>query len=245
MIRNVAIVEDEDKASMLLTESIKQYEKEFSCQFNITRFKTADDFLDQYTPIYAVVFMDIQMEGTDGIKASFKLREVDKLVSIIFITNLTQYAQKGYEVDAIGYLLKPVSYHDFALKFKKALDAYVMIEPRNVLVNLASGMCHISCDKLVYVEVIKHRLYYHLVDGVLETTGVLSVAEKTLEPFGFLRCNSCYLVNPNFVIGVKGQLLEIGNETLTISRPRRAEFLNKLALWFSNGGQGGTFNGRK
>ncbi len=232
-MRNIAIVEDEDGAAQKLADSIARYRDEFDCEFNVVRFRSADELLDGYSAIYAVIFMDIRMPGTNGMDAAFKLRKVDKTVSLIFITSLMQYAQKGYEVDAVGYLLKPFAYYDFSLKFRKALDMYVMTERHNVVLDISGGMCKISCDKLMYVEIIKHRLYYHLVDDVIQTTGVLSVVEKQLESHGFLRCNSCYLVNPKFVVSVKGSTVTVGSEELTISRPRRAAFMTKLAEWFA------------
>ena len=66
---------------------------------------------------------------------------------------------------------------------------------------------------------------------------MLSEVEKELSEYGFLRCNSCYLVNPKFVVAVKGNEVQVGNRTLQISRPRRAAFLAELANWYA--GQGG------
>ena len=237
-MRNIAIVEDEDVHAARLEEHLALYQKESRCQLRVERFRDAEELLARYSPVYAVVFMDIQLPGMNGMEAAFQLRELDRTVSLLFITSLTQYAQKGYEVDAVGYLLKPVSYYDFSLKFRKALDLYVMAEERNVSLDVPGGVCRVSCDKLMYVEIIRHRLYYHLVDGVIEATGVLSAAEKQLEAHGFLRCNNCYLVNPRFVVNVKGLTVQVGNETLAISRPRRAAFLARLTEWFTMGAGG-------
>lgn len=234
-MRNIAVIEDEDVHAAKLEENLSLYQKEYHCEFRVVRFRTAEDFLADYRSAYAVVFMDIQLPGMNGMEAAIKLRTLDKTVSLIFITSLSQYAQKGYEVDAVGYLLKPVSYYDFSLKFRKALDLYVMAEERNVSLDVPGGVCWVSCNRLMYVEIIRHRLYYHLVDGVIEATGVLSAAEKQLEAHGFLRCNNCYLVNPRFVVNVKGLTVQVGNETLAISRPRRGAFLAKLTEWFTTG----------
>lgn len=235
-MKNIAVVEDEDRAAELLLSYIDQYEQTSGQKFHVVRFKTATEFLADYRSVYAVVFMDIQMPQMNGMDGAVELRRRDKTVSIIFITNLVQYAQKGYEVDAVSFLVKPVSYFDFSMKFKKALDIYVMNEERSITVNLPGGLCRISTDKLMYVEIMNHRLYYHLIDDVIEMTGVLSAVEHELSAYGFLRCNKCYLVNPKFVVGVKGSDVQVGNRVLQVSRPRRAAFLAELANWYAGNG---------
>lgn len=233
-MKNIAIVEDEDDAAALLTDYVKRHSAQSGQEFNVARFNNAVDFLADYkAAAYAVVFMDIQMPGKDGMTAAEELRKKDKTVSIVFITSLIQYAQKGYEVDAVAYLLKPVQYYDFALKFRKALDVYAMNEEQDITITVSSGMCRVSTDKLMYVEIVRHKLIYHLVDDVLEVTGVLQKAEDELKTFGFLRCNQCYLVNPKFIKSVNGLTVRVGNEDLAISRPRKNSFMTELANWYA------------
>lgn len=239
-MRNIAIVEDEDSAAALLKGYIEKYSEKTGQQFQVVRFKNGVEFLDGYKSSYSVVFMDIQMPQRNGMNVAFDLRKIDKTVSIIFVTNLSQYAQKGYEVDAVSYLIKPVSYYDFAMKFRKALDIYAMNEEQKIAIAVAGGLCRISTDKLMYVEVVKHRLYYHLVDDVIEVTGVLSKVENELKQYGFMRCNQCFLVNPKFVVSVKGFNVQVGNETLIISRPRKSAFMEELTTWLA--GQRGESN---
>ena len=232
-MRNIAIVEDEDKAAALLKGYIEEYAQKTGQEFNIKRFTNGVDFLEDYKSTYSVVFMDIQMPYKNGMDIAFDLRERDKNISIIFVTNLSQYAQKGYEVDAVSYLMKPVSYYDFAMKFKKALDVYSMNEEQGITLAVAGGLCRISTDKLMYVEVAKHRLYYHLVDDVIEVTGALNKVEEELKQYGFMRCNQCFLINPKFVVSVKGYEVKVGNETLAISRPKKASFMEELTTWLA------------
>jgi DNA-binding LytR/AlgR family response regulator len=233
LTRNIAVVEDNDNTAKSIIDLIEKYKQDNQVNLNVIRFTNADDFLEDYQQIYSVVLMDIQMPGTDGMSAAYKLREIDKTISIIFITTMVQYAQKGYEVNAVSFMVKPVNYFDFSLKFKKALDISAMNENRNITLNTKNGICRISTDKIIYVEIIKHRLFYHLVDDVIEMTGVLSEVENTLKEYGFLRCNQCYLVNPRFIISVQGKELHIGNTSLQISRPRYNQFMKDLTNWYA------------
>lgn len=238
-MRNIAIVEDEDDAATRLRGYIDKYSEDCGQNFRVDRFRDATSFLAEYRSVYSVVFMDIQMPGKDGMSAAMELRKLDKTVSVIFITNLVQYAQKGYEVDAVAYLLKPVKYCDFALKFRKALDVYAMNEERDITITVSNGICRVSTDKLMYVEIVRHKLIYHLVDETFEVTGVLQKAEDELKGYGFLRCNQCYLVNPRFIRSVNGLTVRVGNDELAISRPRKNTFMTELANWYGANRRGG------
>lgn len=228
----IAIVEDNDLDAKRLESFIHQSVQTGEEGFDIVRFASAQELLKNYQPIYALILFDVELGGMTGLEAAMQVRKVDRSCSIIFVTNLIQYAQKGYEVDAVAYLIKPVQYYDFALKFKKAIDLYALNENKDFTVKTAEGPCRISTDKLMYVEIAKHRLYYHLVDDVLEVTGTIAKAEEDLKPYGFLKCNQCYLINPRFITKIKGMDVQIGNETLAISRPRKKSFLSELAKWY-------------
>lgn len=232
-MKNIAIVEDNDNYAGIIIDYISQYMKENNEELNIIRFNNADDFLKDYQQIYSVILMDIQMPGIDGMNASFEIRKIDKTVSIIFITSMVQFAQKGYEVNAVSFMLKPINYYDFSLKLKKALDISIMNENRNITLSTKNGICRISTDKIMYVEIIKHKLIYHLVDELIEITGVLSEVEQKLNEYGFLRCNQCYLVNPKFIRTVIGKEVLVGSDYLAISRPRYNQFMKDLTNWFN------------
>ena len=230
---NIAIVEDNDNDAQTLMSFIEQISKSDKKEYTVKRFRSAVEFLENYQPIYSLILLDVEMPEMNGVEASYRIRKLDKTVSIIFTTNLIQYAQKGYEVDAVAYLIKPVQYYDLALKFKKAIDIYSLNENKDFSVKTAKGPCRISTSKLMFVEVIRHRLYYHLVEETLEVTGTIAKAEDELKEFGFLRCNQCYLINPSFISKIQGLEVVVGNETLLISRPRKKSFMEELAKWYS------------
>ena len=78
IVKNIAIVEDNDQYANVITEYINKYMTENNVELNIIRFHNADDFLKDYQQIYSVILMDIQMPGIDGMNASYELRKIDK-----------------------------------------------------------------------------------------------------------------------------------------------------------------------
>lgn len=235
MIR-VAIVEDEQNSAEKLEQFTEEFGKANGINFTVARFSNAVDFLTGYKPVYDLVFMDILMPDLDGMKAAKKLREFDTKTLLIFVTNLSQYAVKGYEVDALDFIVKPVFYQDFALKMKKAVGLISLNENREFVIPIPGGMKRLSTKSIYYLEVVGHKLIYHTSGGEVVGYGSLSEMEEKLKDDNFLRCNSCYLVNPKHIVSIKKYDIEISNgAVLQISQPKKKKFMADFAEWLGKG----------
>ena len=109
MIR-VAIVEDEAAVRDQLMGYVQRYMRQYNAQIEVTMFTDGVEILEGYRPVYDIIFLDVEMQHLDGMETASRIRALDSDVLLIFITNMAQYAIKGYEVDALDYVLKPVSY---------------------------------------------------------------------------------------------------------------------------------------
>lgn len=116
-----AIVEDEQDVADLIAGYLQKFGEENRIEIAYESFRNGIEFLEHYSPKFDIVFMDIQMPGIDGMQTAKELREVDKSVSLVFITNMAQFAIKGYEVDAVDFAVKPLSYFQFATKLKRII----------------------------------------------------------------------------------------------------------------------------
>mgnify|MGYP003379117498 CR=1 FL=1 len=117
----IAIVEDEAEQREQLRSYILQYAGETSRSFDVVTFFNALELLEDYTPQYDIILLDIEMPGLNGMEAAERLRLVDGDVVLMFVTNMAQYAINGYAVGALDFVLKPVTYGQLALKLKKAM----------------------------------------------------------------------------------------------------------------------------
>ena len=233
---SIAIVEDDDREASILKEYINKYGESNGKKFRIVRFENAFSLLDNYRPVYDIIFMDIEMPHLNGMEAAKKLRQLDNVVTLIFVTNLAKYAVKGYEVDALDFMVKPIGYPNFMMKLKKALAKLSSNAEYNIVVSRREGIVRISSRKIIYIEVTGHKLTYHLPDEVVEAQGVLSDLENQLEICDFMRCNSCYLINPQYISQVQGYTVTMKNgDELRISRPRKKMFMVQLANWLGEG----------
>lgn len=239
---NIAVIEDDKKSAEVLQKYLCKYSEENGVGFDVCLFSSAEEFLKKYRKaIYSIIFLDIDLPGISGMDVANYVRSVDDCVPILFVTKMAQYAQQGYSVNALDFLLKPINYHEFSIKMKKAVNVARTFFDHAVLLPVNSGFCRVSTDKIIYVEVMGHQLIYKLTDGEIMARGSLTEVESRLEKFGFLRCNSCYLVNTRFIDSVQGNEVIVAGYTLKISHPKRRSFLRELMRIYTGGGEPNEF----
>lgn len=227
----VAIVEDEKEAADKLRAYVERYGEEKGEEIRAEYFDNAVSFLTDYRADFDVVFLDIEMPLLDGMTAAEKLRALDPYVLIVFVTNMQQYAIKGYSVGALDFIVKPVTYYGFASLMNKAVRALKTKEEREIVIRVSGSVRRIPVSRILYVEVARHRLTYHSEDGNYEAWGSLNELESELPPDLFSRCNACYLVNLKHVKAVDGDDATVGDDVLRISHLRKKTFMSDLAKY--------------
>ena len=135
----IATVEDDANDLEALRTHLSRYEKENGLKFQVTEFRDGEDIVTDYSADYDLILMDIEMAFLNGMKAAEKIRELDKDVIIIFITNMPQYAIQGYKVNALDYMLKPISYFSFSESMGRALHRVNVQEKEFITIALKGG----------------------------------------------------------------------------------------------------------
>lgn len=226
---NIAIVEDDKSFADLLSSYIKRFGEEESEEFNIIHYPNGMLFLENYRAVHDIVFMDIAMPDFDGMETARQLRKVDENVKLIFATNMAQFAINGYEVDAIDFMLKPVNYFQLSVKMKKAIKSIGKNADVSFFIKHDEELKKIYERELLYVEVQNHWLIYHTTGGNYKIRGTLNKLKDQMVGHSFAQCNSCYLVNLNYVNKIVDNTVTVGKEKLQISHSRKKEFLALLA----------------
>ena len=177
---HIAIVEDEEMYSKQLNDYVKRYCEESGAAIKVTFFTDGDEIVLNYSGNYDIILMDIQMRFMDGMTAAEKIRQLDNKVIIMFITNMTQYAIRGYQVDALDYMVKPVEYFSFSQKMSKAIERLKTSERRYISITTDNGMKKLDIDEILYVESFGHYLNYETFKGVFQTRGTMKNTEENL-----------------------------------------------------------------
>lgn len=233
MIR-IAIVEDEKVYADQLYQFLRQYEKESSYSFEITKYHDGDEIVSEYHAQFDIILMDVQMRFMDGMSAATEIRKTDTEVVIIFITNMAQYAIKGYEVGALDYVLKPISYFAFSQRLARAIQRMKKRKAQYSLIAIKGGMLRMEIADIYYVESQGHNLIYHTAQGEIEASGTMSAAEESLSGMGFCRGNKGYLINLAHVDGIRDGCAMVHDKPLLLSRARKNEFMEELANYWES-----------
>lgn len=222
----VAIVEDDAAFATRLEKYFAKFETETERGFVIDKFDTGLKFLSSMDNGYDVVFMDIDLPKLGGMETAKALYETDKNARIIFCTNLAQYAIKGYEVEALDFMVKPVNYATFRIKMERAAEKIVNSVDDKIVVKSAEGMIRLSVRDVYYVESVQHYIAYHTASGITEERGKISDAEERLKGYGFMRSVSGILVNLEHVTKITQTSVFVEDTELPLSRRRRKEFID-------------------
>ena len=231
----VIIVEDDKDAAAVLEEYLARYGEAKGVNFDVRKYNNVSLFLANYNNSADLIFMDIELPDGDGMNAIAKLRERDGEVAVIFVTNMSQYAVKGYEVRALDFIVKPVSYGNFSVKLAGAISVIRSRAGKDIWISNKEGKTCIRSTRIKYIEVNKHVLVYHTLDGDYTQSGVLSNVQSELEGEPFSLCNRCYLVNLRYVTAVKQFDVFLGEQKLQISRPKRVTFMRDLNNYLAKG----------
>ena len=235
MIR-IAMVEDEAAVREQLQGYIQRYTRQYGTAFAVTEFSDGVEILDEYRPVYDIVLLDVEMKHLDGMETARRIRELDRDVVLLFITNMAQYAIKGYAVGALDYLLKPVPYFAFSQQLQKAEEKLRRRARHYLAVPVEGGLRRLDTAQIYYMESEGHRVHFYTEEGEFSAPGALKTFEEKLADLPFARCNSGYLVNLAQVKSVQQGLAQVGPYELQVSRPKRKSFLAALADYI--GGEG-------
>ena len=196
-------------------EVLNRYSKEKNISFDIQTFASGDAFLMRFKSQYDFIILDINLSAMNGIDVARKIREKDEEVIIMFATNLAKYATNGYEVDAIDFVLKPLSYASFYLRLERVMKKLGKKNDNFIVVPNEGGFNKIETNNILYVEVISHELRKQW----------------------FIRCNSCYLVNAHNIKRVEKLDIQLANdEVIAISHPKKKGFMESFKKYIMEEG---------
>ena len=235
----IAIVDDECEESAKIQALLERYFSEVSKDYHLKIFRSEEELMANYKPIYDIIFLDIELGGNSGLIAAERIREQDNRVVLYFCTKMAQFALQGYKVRARNYFVKPIHYYDLKLELDDLLATLEKTRQQFYLTVKTGGTVRrISTQEILYIESNAHILVYHLHDEVIRARGMpLSSLESKLASYGFACCSASFLVNLAMCVSVqKEDVVLVDKSVLKITRTKKKEFLSALNHYFVESG---------
>ena len=175
-----------------------------------------------------LLFLDIEMpyiSGIDFLKSSLHAPRV------IFTTAYEQYAIKGYELDVLDYLLKPVSFDRFLKAANRAFDYFqsrASTAQGHLFIKVDNRLEKVNMEDILFVEAMENYIAIHTSEKKLITHSTLRAMQESLARARFIQPHKSYLVNVEVISSIEGNMIHIGKHSIPISKYHREEVMEKI-----------------
>ncbi len=225
----IAICDDEKNIRSYLISLIRGQKAE--CE--IMEYASADEYLSSGMG-HDILFLDIELKGSasgmDGMGMARQIRGMEQIKQpvIIFVTGYEKYVYDAFDVEALGYLVKPVNEQKFAEVFSRAQDKVLSEaeqKKKTLLIQYAGANKAIPLDHIYYMESQKHKIVLYTNDGELEYYAKIGELEEELQGH-FCRIHKGYLVNLSCVDEYsRTEILLTNGDKLPLSKYKYEDFV--------------------
>ena len=176
-----------------------------------------------------LLFLDIEMPYVTGIDF---LKNTPQAPKVIFTTAYEQYAIKGYELDILDYLLKPISFERFLKAANKAYDYFAGTATKEagyLFIKTDNKLEKVNLDELLFVEAMENYVALYTTDKKLITHSTLKALQEKLPSTRFIQPHKSYLVNIQCIQSIEGNILHLGGKyQIPISKYQKDEVMERI-----------------
>ena len=235
-VLSIAVCDDEILECSHMARKIKQILEGMKIPCNICQFCNGMEML-QAQESFDIVFLDIMMDGMDGMETARIFRKKALGQILIFVSSSREYVFQAYDVEAFQYLLKPVYEKKLREVLQKAIRKTESRPQEFILVSRERQKKKLFLDDIYYIEIKGRMVDVHGTRGVFSYYGQIGELERSLREKGFFRCHKSYLVNLKYVDGYNRQevILENG-EAVVIAKRRFEEFCREILKFMKKAG---------
>lgn len=192
---NIAICEDNEKASKKLTDIIMDWADARRFEVNVKHFCNAESFLAIWPDIsFDLAFLDIEMGNISGIHLSEIIRKTDKAMMLVFLTSHKQYSLEGYAVDALHYLIKPLSSAKLLPVLDKAHLLWANSHRDFLVISNSTEQYRLPFNDIYYISMMAHNAEISTIDKKHHIRMSAKELSEKLPPC-FIRCHRSHIIN--------------------------------------------------
>lgn len=174
-----------------------------------------------------LLFMDIEMPYISGLEM---LSTIENPPYVIITTAYEKYALKGYELNVVDYLLKPISFDRFLKAVNKVNTLLHKKEesPEYIFVRSDKQMCKVFFKDILYVKSMENYICIYTESDKLVIRSTMKHMIDSLPHLMFLQIHKSYIINVEKINVINGNQIIIGGEAITIARNFRNEVFKKI-----------------
>lgn len=203
MTYKIAICDDMEQDTQYIASAAKKWAEQENVCVDIHTFPSAEGFLFDYAEHkdYDILLLDIEMPSMNGVELAKRIRQENDAVQIVFITGYSDYIAEGYDVAALHYLMKPVSFDKLFAVMNRATDKLNKTE-KSIIMAVDGESLRIAVSDIVAVEAFAHFCTLTTIHARFEVKASITAVEKMLnESAGgeFVRCHRSYIVGVKYI----------------------------------------------
>ena len=216
----IVVLDDENlyrKSIIAMVNRWAQDHKHEEC-VSVSEFRSSEDLLEAWNNGFRIdlMFLDIIIPNEiDGIQLAKAIVEKDANVQIVYITNYSDYALSGYEVNALRYLIKPVTQNKINNCLDIAWNKWMLSEDTFIRAQGNGTAFVFAAQELTYAESLGHRIVLHFSDtrDGTEINESMNAFLAKLPKQLFVRCHRGFVVNIRYVRKIKAESLSLASGT--------------------------------
>ena len=220
----VAVVDDEQTVRAQLCDFLARYAGEKQLAIQVDPYHDGTEIAAASAGEYDIILLDIDMPHMEGMQAAQAIRQRDRDTVLVFITNMAQCAIRGYEVEALDFIVKPVAYEAFCMRIARAIKRVHKREEKTIALQTEKGLQIVPVQDILWMETAGHNLICHTKTAAWTIKSSLRHAMEMVQGASFACCNKCYLVNLAHVEEIRGDTVVVGGTELEVSRRQKAAF---------------------
>lgn len=238
MAYSIAICDDESLFRQTICEYLDAYQNETGIEFETSHFNTGLDLLDSINNhnLYHIIILDVELGCINGQKIlgtdiAKEIRKTDTHTVLLFSTSYPDFALSAFEVDALGYLLKPYNYGDLKEKMNRAIIAVdylvdkMAVAEKCLTFNMSGQNFRVPFASILYIEKHRNQVILHTLNNTYTIYQTFKELKKQLDMQKFVQVHQGYIVNYSHITLLKNYNVVLDN---TITLPVSRSFYPKL-----------------
>lgn len=231
---NIAICDDE----RIIREQIQSLIEKQKADVHLDSYEKGEELLAAGKR-FDIIFLDIQMDGMNGIETARELRKRKEDTVLIFITGIRDYVFEAFDVSAFHYLLKPIEESKFVEVFERAVDEAGKRKVKGqepLFIKTKNRNITLEAQDILYVENRGRKVEIHTTGEVIEIYAAMTELESRLGG-SFYRCHRGYLVNMAYIAEYSNSSIRLSNgESIYLAKERYNAFVKAYMRYLRKAG---------